>query len=260
MRLIKISSYLSVAIILFLILTPLVFVIVYGFNNVERGMIWQGFTLDWIFRVFEDQESLNSLWNSFLVATSATIISLILASSFVYGVVNYDRRYWKYFLLVPTISILSPDIAVALAQAKYFQQLDISPSLLTIALGQVPYTSGYAIILIFSSVLNKKLRFSIHAALDLGATPLRTYLSVFLPLITTSVVVSGFFIYALVFQDFIFSFHLGGSGDSTLAVRIYSMLRRGISPSINVLFMYILVAAAIGLIIMDRQNTQEVTP
>jgi spermidine/putrescine transport system permease protein len=83
----------------------------------------------------------------------------------------------------------------------------------------------------------------VEAAYDLGATEMQTLVKVILPMIAPAIV-SGFLMaVTLSFDDFVTTFFVAGPGSSTLPLRIYSMIRLGVSPVVNALSVLLLALA-----------------
>ena len=239
------------------IVVPVSFVFFFAFNDVERGMIWQGFSLRWVLEIFQDRESMAALGNSFTVALSLTASSLLLGSAAVFGLLGVSAERRRLVTVVLLTGLITPDIALALSQARFFQVLHIPPGLFSVVAGQLPYATAYFAVFLLAISATHPIEKSIRAAVDLGATPFQVYRSVFLPLTRPAWLAASGFVFALSFQDFIYAFHLGGSGNSTLAVRIFSMLRRGISPGINMLFLLILLVVLGGLTLFYKTELKK---
>ena len=73
------------------------------------------------------------------------------------------------------------------------------------------------------------------AARDLGATPWQTFWKVTFPLISPAIFSGALIAFTLSFDDFLVSFFTAGVGSDTLPMRIYSMIKYGMSPEIHAL-------------------------
>ncbi|HXY41536.1 MAG TPA: extracellular solute-binding protein, partial [Vicinamibacteria bacterium] len=86
-----------------------------------------------------------------------------------------------------------------------------------------------------------------EAAMDLGATPWRTFWRVTLPLIAPGVMAAALLVFALSMDDYVITSFVAGTGTTTLPLQIYSMVRSGISPEINAVSTLLLLATALLL-------------
>nr|VFJ46162.1 MAG: spermidine/putrescine transport system permease protein [Candidatus Kentron sp. DK] len=245
-------QYLSLSMVGVLILAPVILVVIFAFNDVDRGMIWQGFSSRWVVDIFRDPESMRALTNSFIVACMVTAGAWIFGTSLAFSLGALGPRAGVLAGIIMLAPILTPDLPLAIAQSRFLLEMGGNPSVVSIALGELPYASAYMAILVLAVMYTRKVELIIHAALDLGATPFQTFRTVFIPITRPGWIAGCGIVFALSFQDFIFSFYLGGAGSSTLAVRIYSMLRKGLSPGINMLFVLMLIVVVLTLFIFNR--------
>jgi spermidine/putrescine transport system permease protein len=84
-----------------------------------------------------------------------------------------------------------------------------------------------------------------EAAQDLGANPVQTFMRVTLPLILPGVMAGALLAFTLSLDDFVITFFVAGVGSSTLPLKIYSMIKFGVSPVINALSTVVLVATMV---------------
>ena len=74
-----------------------------------------------------------------------------------------------------------------------------------------------------------------EAAMDLGADEWTTFWRITLPLLRPGIVAAALLAFPWSFNDFVITFFVAGVGSSTLSLRIYSMIRLGVSPMVNAL-------------------------
>ncbi len=101
-----------------------------------------------------------------------------------------------------------------------------------------------------------------EAAQDLGASPVQTFFRVTLPLILPGVMAGALLAFTLSFDDFVITFFISGVGSSTLPLKIYSMIKFGVSPVINALSTVVLVATLFLIfggsrLLVRKENAQE---
>jgi ABC-type spermidine/putrescine transport system permease subunit II len=73
-----------------------------------------------------------------------------------------------------------------------------------------------------------------EAAADLGASRWAAFMRVTLPQLLPAVLAGGLLAFTFSFDDVILSSFVGGPGSTTLPVEIFSQLRFGLTPKINV--------------------------
>ena len=152
--------------------------------------------------------------------------------------------------------MISPDIVIGISLLTLFVILKLKLGYFTLILAHITFNIPYVIF----AVLPKLQQLDPHleeAALDLGATPLQAFFKVILPEITPGIFTGALMAFTLSLDDFIVSFFTTGSGVATLSIKIYSMTKRGVSPTINALssIMFV-VLLTIMFIVQIRQYNE----
>lgn len=218
---------------------PIVVVIIYAFNDSRLVAVWEGFTTHWFGDALRDVSIVRSLKNSLIVAS----VNSLLATSFGLGAAlalqRISARTKFLFDLVIYATLVTPEVVVALASLIFFVQLGIDLGLHTIIATHVVWNTSVVTLLVRARLAGMD-RTLEEASFDLGATPWGTFRQITLPLLMPAVVAGLLLSFTFSFDDFILSFFVSGPGSTTLPVRIFSMLRFGVSPITNALSAMIL--------------------
>jgi spermidine/putrescine transport system permease protein len=95
-----------------------------------------------------------------------------------------------------------------------------------------------------------------EAAADLYASPWQAFRRVTLPLLMPGIIAGALLAFSLSFDEFVITSFVGGQGDTTLPVKIFSMLRFGLKPEITALAVIILLASSLlvvaSLVVQNR--------
>jgi putrescine transport system permease protein len=84
--------------------------------------------------------------------------------------------------------------------------------------------------------------------MNLGCPPLRTFLTVTLPLIAPALASGWMLAFTLSLDDLVIASFTTGPGATTLPIRIYSEIRLGVKPEINAICSILIAVVAIGLV------------
>ncbi len=223
---------------------PILCLIVYSFNESKSRAVWQGFSLKWYQALFQDSEMITSLGTTLLCAFLAAIISTIIATVAAIGMNSMRRFTSTSIMTVAYIPMLNADIVTGVSLLILFTMLKMELGFATLLLSHITFCIPYVLF----SVMPKIRQFDyskFEAALDLGATPGLAMRKIMIPDIMPGIV-SGFFMaLTLSIDDFIVSFFTTGNGVQNLSIKIYTMAKRGISPTINALstIMYLVILA-----------------
>lgn len=245
-------------ILIFLFLyAPIFVLIIFSFNESKSRGVWTGFTLKWYVELFKDREVLKALYNTLLIAFSATIISTVLGTFAALGIYNLNGLKKKVVLNLNYLPVLNPDIVTAVSLMTLFRFMKIEYGLFTLLLSHVTFCLPYVILSILPKLkqMNKHLA---EAAMDLGATPLYALRKVVLPEIMPGIITGALMAFTLSIDDFVISFFNTGHGVSNLSITIFSMARRGINPVINALSTLMFIALLVLLLIINKRTDKNI--
>lgn len=207
--------------------------------------VWNGFTLDWYYTLFENERMISALYYTLLVAILATLISTIVGTIAAIGI-NKIRNNKKRDLLlnINYLPVLNPDIVTGVSLMTLFVFLNVNFGMATMLLSHLVFDIPYVILSVLPKL--KQLPANIEdAALDLGATPWYALRKIILPQIKPGIISGALMAFTMSIDDFVISFFTTGNGVTNLSIEIYSMTRRGLTPEINALstLMFVVVLA-----------------
>jgi ABC-type spermidine/putrescine transport system permease subunit II len=222
---------LYVAICLYLFV-PILIVIIYSFNSSRSLQVFGGLSTRWYRAFWNDPDIKASLVASFEVAAGTMIIATILGTLLAFGLVRARGRLGGSANILMLLPLITPEIVTAVGLLLLFGRTGTTLSLKTIALGHITFSISYVTVIVRArlSLLNREVE---EAAMDLGATQLGALRLVTLPALYPAIAASALLVFVLSFDDFVTSVFVSGAGTSPLPVRIYSLLRVGVSPEIN---------------------------
>lgn len=192
------------------------------------------FTLDWYFRAFSNTRVVNALYNSFWVAAVVTAISIVFALLAAVAVEKFSERVKMSLHNVFYLSIVIPEIAEALTLVLFFIWVDLPLGVFAVIVGHlVWFPLVYVVIRARMAGMPKIYE---DAARVLGASGVRTFFSVTLPLLMPGIVTGGLLIFTWSWDSFIKTQFTRAPGFETLPVYIWNAAGgrgRGISPEVN---------------------------
>lgn len=212
--------------------TPIAVVVAYSFNNSRFASVWGGFTTRWYGSVFADSSITDALRVTLIVAVVSTAIAVVIGTITAYYLGRASPRVRALTDAVTYMRIILPEIVSALSLVIFFNLLKVPLGVATIIVGHVAFNTAYVIVVVRARMAGLD-RATEEAALDLGASYLTTFLRITLPDLLPGVLAAALLAFTFSFDDFVTSFFLSGPGSTTLPVKIYSLVKYGISPSIN---------------------------
>ncbi len=212
--------------------TPIAIVVLFSFNNSRRVSVWGGFTTQWYQAAWSSPDVTGALQISLTVALSNVAISVALGTLAALGMRSAPRWLRVGFEGLVYVTIITPEIVIAIASLLYFVNLGIDLGIQTMVVAHAVYNTSI-VALIVSARLAGMDRTLEEASADLGATPLGTFWRVTLPQLSPAVLAGALLAFTFSFDDFLLSFFLSGVGSTTLPLNLFSRLRFGVSPVIN---------------------------
>ncbi len=224
----------------------------FSFNQGKYSGNWEGFSIHWYVKLFNDKQIMKALYYTVLVAVLSSAAATILGTMAAYVIFQMKLRTQKLVLNVNNIPLLNPDIVTGVALMALYASINLRLGLLTMLLSHITFSTPYVVL----SVLPKLKQLSkdtVEAALDLGATPFQAFTKVILPEIMPGVIAGALIAFTLSIDDFVISFFTTGNGVTNLSITVYSMARRGISPEINALSTLMFTTVITMLLIVNKR-------
>ncbi|MFL7892169.1 MAG: ABC transporter permease [Anaerolineales bacterium] len=226
----------------FFLYAPIVLVVIFSFNVSRFPNNWAGFTLDWYVKLFGDYAIGFALKNTLIVSISSTIISTIFGTMISVGIERYRFRGKAPLDALLFLPIIIPDIAMAIMLLAFFVLVKMELGLSTIIISHVAFNIAFVAVIVRARMASIDPGLE-EAASDLYANEWRAFWRVTFPLLLPGILAGALFAFTLSLDDYVITFFTSGPGSTTLPVRIYSMVKRGITPEINAVSSLLLLAS-----------------
>jgi putrescine transport system permease protein len=227
---------------------PIAILIVYSFNNSRSVAVWGGWSLRWYRELIHDSAMIEAAWTSLrialLSATAATILGTLAAVALTRIGQFRGRFAFSAMMYAP---LVLPEVIIGLALLLLFVAVDLDRGFWTTALAHTTLTLCFVAAIVQARLIDFD-RSIEEAAMDLGCTPLRTFLTVTLPLIVPAIASGWMLAFTLSLDDFVIASFTTGPGAITLPIRIYSQVRLGVKPETNAICT--LMIASVALIVV----------
>ncbi len=255
-------SKLYLVIVFILMYAPIGILIFFSFNEGSSTSEFTGFSLKWYRALFQNEEVLQSLYNTLLLATTSAVISTVLGTMAAVGIRSLKRWQQRLVNTVTNVPMMNPDIVTGVSMLLLFVfagRLLNTQSVLgfwTLLFAHITFNLPY-VILSVQPVLS---RVDVHlseAAQDLGCTPAKAFFKVVLPSISSGIVTGFMMAFTLSVDDFVISFFTAGPSFTTLPLQIYSMTKKPVKPDINALSTIMFVAVLALLILINLHEARQ---
>jgi putrescine transport system permease protein len=233
---------------------PIVSLVVYSFNESQLVTVWTQFSTRWYAALLQDDELIAAAWLSLRVALLTAFASVVVGTwaGFVLARMGRFRGFTLYTGMI-NAPLVIPEVIQGISLLLLFVEMGqwlgwpAGRGILTIWIGHVMLCMSYVAIIVQSRVrdLHPSLE---EAALDLGATPLRVFFSVTLPLISQALVAGWLLSFTLSIDDLVLSAFLSGPGSTTLPLVVFSRVRLGLNPEMNALATLFIAVVSVGVV------------
>ena len=235
----------------FLVL-PVVVVVLVSFNPLESLTIHLGRpSLRWYGEFFRNANFLNSFEASLEIAAITAAVSLLIGVPAAYSLVRSPlpgRTALQAFFLSP---LAVPAIILGVALLNLYYLIRMNGSILSIVLGHVAVTSPYVIRTVTASLVGLDATLE-EAAVGLGASALRTFFVITLPLMRSGVIAGGLFVFILSFGELNATLFLTSPNATTLPVQIFSELVWTTNPVVAAASVFQILVIVVAVLVIER--------
>lgn len=220
--------------ILTLMYVPIVLVIIYSFNESKISSVWDGFSLKWYVDLFKDESMFEALLNSIILGLSSSFAAAIIGTLGAVGSSKVELKGKGLIEYISTLPIMIPEIILGMVFMAFFSLIGLPFGMTTLIIAHTAFCIPYVFMMVKARLvgMDKSLE---EAAQDLGASKIRTFFDIILPLIIPAIASGMLLSFAMSFDDVIISVFVTGVNSNTLPLKIYSQLKTGVTPKINAL-------------------------
>ena len=273
----SLSNRLFMALVFLFLYAPIFLLIVFSFNEGTSNTVWTGFSLHWYKELFQDRIIMRSVYTTLLVSLLATVIATIAGTFAAIGFFCLRRRARDTLNTVSNIPMMNADIVTGVAMCLFFvaffagwkdfvswfngvQGFVELPTRLTLGFGtlliaHITFNIPYVILSVSPKLrqLDKNL---VDAAMDLGCTWMQAFFKVILPEIKPGIVSGALTAFTMSVDDFIISYFTAGSSSSTLAMTIYGMTKKRVTPEINAISTLLFITVLVLLVVINLREAR----
>ncbi len=262
------------AVVFLFLYLPIVVVVLFSFNNTTRRVTdWQGFGTRWYEFVFSNGEVQRYLINSVIVGVGTAIIATLVGTMAALGLQRAPRWFRFPFDALTYISIIVPEIVIALATLIFFASTIGRDGILTnltgteigfgyhTIIGALTLFNISLVLLLVRARLSGMDRTMVEASYDLFATPWRTFWQITFPQLLPAIVAGFLLSFTFAFDDYLITTFVNGRGTSTIPLYVFGQIRRGVTPATNAVAALMLLITLgillVGQLLLTRQARRQ---
>jgi putrescine transport system permease protein len=228
---------------------PILILVIYSFNASRLVTVWGGWSLRWYRELLNDGPMLEATRNSLAIAFCSATIATVLGTLAAFALTRLGWFRGRLpFVAMIYAPLVMPEVITGLSLLLFFVAINLDRGFLTVMIAHATLTLCFVAVVVQSRLVSFD-RTLEEAAMDLGCPPVRTFLTVTLPLIAPAVVAGFLLAFSLSLDDLVIASFTTGPGATTLPIRIYSQVRLGVKPEINAICTIFITVVAIVVIV-----------
>jgi putrescine transport system permease protein len=226
---------------------PILLLVIYSFNASRLVTVWGGFSTQWYGALFRNEPLMEAAWVTLRIALLSATLATGLGTLAAIALTRYGRfRGRALFMGLVYAPMVMPEVITGLSLLLFFVAIGFDRGFWTVTLAHTTLTLCFVTVVVQARLVGFD-RSLEEAAMDLGATPVRTFLSVTLPLIAPAIAAGFLLAFTLSLDDLVIASFTSGPGATTLPMRIYSQVRLGVTPEINAASTILIGIVALGV-------------
>lgn len=241
--------------ILMLIYLPILVLVVNSFNASKYGIKWGGFTFQWYEKFWHNEGLMNAALNSLTVSVVAATFATLIGTLAAVALHRYQFKGKALLSSMVFVSMLTPEIVMAISLLIVFVALGIELGFISLLIGHITFCLPFVIVAVYSRLKGFDMKM-LEAARDLGASESKVFLKIILPLAMPAVASGWLLSFTLSLDDVIVSAFVTGPGYEILPLKVYSMVRVGVSPEVNAISTVLLIVS-LTLVIISQLLIRE---
>jgi len=225
---------------------PIVVVVVYAFNAGRQVQIWDGISTKWFAEALKDDSIRTSIGRSLQIAVASSVVSVMLGTAAALALGRARRATRVPFDIVMFLTIVVPELVIAIASLVFFSRAGFKLGLVTMFLAHTTFNVSLVTLIVRSRYVSMGSVLE-EASADLGAGAVATFRQVTLPRLSPAILAGGLLAFTFSFDDVVISNFTSGAGNQTWPLRILNALRFGLSPAVNATAVMMLAVTMLGL-------------
>lgn len=251
----KISQKFYIALMFIFLYAPIAVLIVLSFNKSKSRAKWGGFTLQWYKELFANQQIMNALYTTLVLALVSALIATIIGTAASIAINSMKRTPRTLMMGITNIPMLNADIVTGISLMLIFVAINYTLGFTSVLIAHITFNIPYVILSVMPK-LKQTNKSTYEAALDLGASHMYAFRTVILPDIFPGIM-SGFLLaFTMSLDDFIITHFTKGPGVNTLSTKIYTEVRKGIKPEMYALSTLLFISVLTLLLLINRTPSE----
>jgi len=238
---------------------PILLLVIFSFNDSRLVTVWAGFSTRWYGELLRNELLLDAAWVTLRIGIVSATLALVLGTLAAISLVRYARFRGRMLFSGMTVApLVMPDVITGLSLLLLFVSLNWERGFWTVVIAHTTFATAYVAVVVQSRLLTFDTMLE-EAAMDLGATPVKTFFVITLPVIAPALASGWLLAFTLSIDDLVIASFTTGPGATTLPMRIYSQVRLGVTPEINAISTVLIGIVTVGVLIASLLQKRQIS-
>jgi len=242
---------------------PIMVLMGLSLNASTMGVAWKGFSLQWYAKLLGNPAMIEAAVNSLIIAFTSTSLSLLLGIGTAIRLEQQQSCHTSWMMTIIVLPLVIPEILLGVALLMLFVLCQIPLGFGSMIIGHMVFNLPLTVVILRARLRKMDPAWE-EAARDLGATPWKVLTCITLPMLRPAIWGAALLSFTVSLDDFVVTFFVAGPGATTLPLKVFSMIKTGITPEVNALsaILVVISMACVGLswVVQQRANAQSSTP
>jgi putrescine transport system permease protein len=227
---------------------PILVLVVFSFNASRLVTVWGGFSTRWYGELLRNEALMDAAWVTLRIALVSSLAATVLGTLAALALARWGRfRGRTLFTAMVYAPMVMPEVITGLSLLLLFVAMGLDRGFWTVTLAHTTLTMCFVVVVVHARLASSDPTLE-EAAMDLGATPVRAFFAVTLPLIAPAIAAGFLLAFTLSLDDLVIASFTSGPGATTLPMRIYGQVRLGVSPEINAASAILIGIVTVGVV------------
>lgn len=253
----KTTSIVYSSLIYLFLYLPIIVIIVFSFNTSKLNIRFEGFTLEWYAKLFQNTALLKSFENTMIVGVSSTLLASIIGTLAAIGLNRYKFRGKGAIDALLYVPVVIPEIVLGIALLSVFSLAQVPLGLISLIIAHTTFCIPFVVFTLRARLdgYDKSVE---EAAMDLGANRRRVFWHITLPILLPGVLNGAILAFTLSIDDVIISYFTNGPSSTTYPLKVWELVKSGVSPDVNALSTLVIFGTLIVVVLMQSRNFKTV--
>lgn len=252
-KLSRFGGKLYMTLIFIFLYAPIATLIVLSFNESRFRGRWKGFSVKWYGRLFQDEDIMNALVTTLVLALLSALIATIFGTLVSFAMNRMKKMPKAILMSITNIPMLNADIVTGISLMLLFIALNYKMGFSSVLFAHITFNLPFVILSVLPR-LRQINNSAYEAALDLGASKPYAFWKVILPDIMPGVLTGFLLSFTMSLDDFVITHFTKGVGVDTLSTMIYTEQKKGIRPEIYALSTIMFVTVFVLLLLYNKRT------